>query len=42
MTRAIAALYRLFYDGVLCRVPEPTAIALGQTGSPPSDSTTPG
>jgi dihydroorotate dehydrogenase len=31
MTRAIAALYRLFYDGVLCRVPEPTAIALGQT-----------
>ncbi|MGH7275900.1 MAG: dihydroorotate dehydrogenase [Candidatus Rokuibacteriota bacterium] len=31
MTRAIALLYRLFYDGVLCRLPEPTAIALGQT-----------
>ena len=30
MTRALAALYRLLYDGVLCRVPEPTAIALGQ------------
>jgi dihydroorotate dehydrogenase len=31
MTRAISALYRVFYDGVLCRLPEPTAIALGQT-----------
>jgi dihydroorotate dehydrogenase len=31
MTRAIAALYQLFYDGVLCRLPEPAAIALGQT-----------
>ncbi len=31
MTRAIAALYRFFYDGVLSRLPEPTAIALGQT-----------
>jgi dihydroorotate dehydrogenase len=30
MTRAIAALYRTFYDGLLCRLPEPTAIALGQ------------
>src|SRR5215468_3635204 len=30
MTRAIAALYRLLYDGVLCRMPEPAAIALGQ------------
>jgi len=30
MSRTIAALYRLFYDGVLCRLPEPTAIALGQ------------
>src|SRR5919106_6823296 len=30
MTRAIAALYRAFYDGVLCRLPERTAIALGQ------------
>ena len=30
MTRALAVLYRLLYDGVLCRVPEPTAIALGQ------------
>jgi dihydroorotate dehydrogenase len=30
MTRALAALYRLLYDGVLCRVPEPMAIALGQ------------
>ncbi len=31
MTRAVASLYRAFYDGVLCRLPEPTAIALGQT-----------
>jgi dihydroorotate dehydrogenase len=31
MTRAIAASYRLFYDGVLSRLPEPVAIALGQT-----------
>jgi dihydroorotate dehydrogenase len=31
MTRAIAALYQAFYDGVLSRLPEPTAIALGQT-----------
>ena len=31
MTRVIAALYRALYDGVLCRLPEPTAIALGQT-----------
>jgi dihydroorotate dehydrogenase len=31
MTTAIAALYRAFYDGLLSRLPEPTAIALGQT-----------
>jgi dihydroorotate dehydrogenase len=31
MTRAIAALYRVLYDGVLCRLPEATAITLGQT-----------
>jgi dihydroorotate dehydrogenase len=31
MTRAIAALYQAFYDGVLSRLPEPMAIALGQT-----------
>ena len=31
MTSAIAMLYRVFYDGVLSRLPEPTAIALGQT-----------
>jgi len=30
MTSAIAALYRAFYDGVLSRLPEPAAIALGQ------------
>jgi dihydroorotate dehydrogenase len=30
MTRAIAALYRAFYDGVLCHLPETTAITLGQ------------
>lgn len=31
MTRAVAALYRVLYDGVLCRLPETTAIAIGQT-----------
>jgi dihydroorotate dehydrogenase len=31
MTAALAALYRVFYDGVLSRLPEPRAIALGQT-----------
>jgi hypothetical protein len=31
MTRAIATFYRLLYDGVLSRLPEPAAIALGQT-----------
>jgi dihydroorotate dehydrogenase len=31
MTRAIAAFYRAFYAAVLSRLPEPTAIALGQT-----------
>ena len=31
MTSAIAMLYRAFYDGVLSRLPEPAAIALGQT-----------
>lgn len=31
MSRAIAALYRLLYDGFLSRLPEPAAIALGQT-----------
>ena len=30
MTRAIAALYRVLYDGLLCRLPETKAIALGQ------------
>src|SRR3989442_1766155 len=29
MSRVIGALYRLLYDGVLCRLPEPTAVALG-------------
>jgi dihydroorotate dehydrogenase len=28
--RALASLYRAFYAAVLCRLPEPTAIALGQ------------
>ncbi len=28
----MAAFYRLLYDGVLSRLPEPAAIALGQTG----------
>jgi dihydroorotate dehydrogenase len=32
MTRAIATLYRRFYDGLLSRLPEQTAIALGQSG----------
>ncbi len=32
MTRSIATFYRLLYDGVLSRLPEPAAIALGQTG----------
>jgi dihydroorotate dehydrogenase len=32
MTRAIATLYRCFYDGLLSRLPEQTAIALGQSG----------
>ena len=32
MTRATAALYRTLYDGVLSRLPETTAIALGQSG----------
>ncbi|OGK96218.1 MAG: hypothetical protein A3J45_09030 [Candidatus Rokubacteria bacterium RIFCSPHIGHO2_02_FULL_69_13] len=31
MSRLIAALYRLLYDGLLCRLPEPTAIAFGQS-----------
>jgi dihydroorotate dehydrogenase len=31
MTRLIAALYRALYDGLLSRLPEPTAIALGQS-----------
>ncbi len=31
MTAALAALYRLFYDGILSRLPEPRALALGQT-----------
>ena len=30
MTRGLAALYRVAYDGFLGRLPEPTAIALGQ------------
>ncbi|MBI2217896.1 MAG: hypothetical protein HYU51_11405 [Candidatus Rokubacteria bacterium] len=30
MTGAIALAYRLFYDGILSRLPEPTAVALGQ------------
>jgi dihydroorotate dehydrogenase len=30
MTSAIAAFYRIFYEGVLSRLPEPAAIALGQ------------
>ena len=31
MSRALAVLYRGFYDGVLSRLPEPTAIAVGQS-----------
>lgn len=31
MSDAIARLYRRFYDGLLCRLPERTAISLGQT-----------
>ena len=31
MTRVLAALYRALYEGVLARMPEPAAIALGQT-----------
>ncbi len=31
MTHALATLYRAVYEGVLSRLPEPTAIALGQT-----------
>jgi len=31
MTRVMTTLYRLFYDGVLSRLPETTAVALGQT-----------
>ena len=31
MSRVIGALYRLLYDSILCRLPEPTAVALGQT-----------
>lgn len=30
MTRALALLYRLIYEGLLSRLPEPTAVALGQ------------
>ena len=30
MTAALAGLYQLFYDGVLSRLPEPRAIAVGQ------------
>ncbi|HEV8472687.1 MAG TPA: hypothetical protein VGR82_07935 [Methylomirabilota bacterium] len=30
MTRALATLYRLAYAGILSRLPEPTAVALGQ------------
>jgi dihydroorotate dehydrogenase len=30
MTRVIATIYRAFYDGLLCRLPETRAIALGQ------------
>jgi dihydroorotate dehydrogenase len=31
MNQAIGAFYRLLYDGILCRLPEPAAVALGQT-----------
>lgn len=32
MSGVIASLYRCLYDGVLSRLPEPVAIAMGQTG----------
>ena len=32
MTRALALLYRALYSGVLGRLPEPVAVAVGQTG----------
>ncbi len=31
MTQALATLYRLVYEGLLSRLPEPRAVALGQT-----------
>ena len=31
MTHPLATLYRVLYEGILSRLPEPTAIALGQT-----------
>jgi dihydroorotate dehydrogenase len=31
MTQAFARLYRIFYDGILSRLPETRAVALGQT-----------
>jgi dihydroorotate dehydrogenase len=31
MTTTAATLYRLFYDGFLARLPEPTAVRMGQT-----------
>jgi dihydroorotate dehydrogenase len=31
MTRVVAALYRIFYDGILSRLPEPAAVELGQS-----------
>jgi dihydroorotate dehydrogenase len=31
MTHALATLYRAVYEGLLSRLPEPTAVALGQT-----------
>jgi dihydroorotate dehydrogenase len=31
MSAAIAALYRAFYDGILSRLPEPAAVAFGQS-----------
>src|SRR5256712_3999307 len=34
MTRALATLYRLVYAGLLSRLPEPTAVALGQQALP--------
>src|SRR5438046_9290310 len=35
MSRVIGALYRLLYDGILCRLPDPTAVALGPTALRP-------